>query len=71
MTSFPCCVWTTSGWNCRPIRPASLPITATGLLSVKARLRKPCGISATLSPWLIQTGTEEGTFSNNGKSSSF
>ncbi len=60
MRALPCGVWTTSGWNWRPMMPASLPMTAMGEFSEWARERKPGGGSATRSPWDIQTGMDEG-----------
>ena len=59
--SAPFGVWDTSGWNCNPMIPRSFPSTATGALSVYARLEKPGGGSEISSPWLIHTGISSGS----------
>src|ERR1700687_3089983 len=53
-------VWTTSGWNCRPMTPSPFHIAAAGELSLVAAEQKPGGKVRTTSPWLIQTENSAG-----------
>ena len=66
--SFPFGVWTTSGWNWRPIRPWSLARAAYGVDSLEAMVRNPGGGSRIESPWLIQTGAAAGRPASSGSS---
>jgi hypothetical protein len=64
-------VCATSGWNCKPAIPRSLPIAAMGEFSVEANMAKPAGSSTIWSPWLIHTGIAEGKSARRGLSTEF
>ena len=51
--------------------PRSFPSTATGALSVYARLENPGGASEISSPWLIHTGISRGSPLKIGWSTTF
>ena len=54
--SWPCAVWSTSGWNCTPQSARSTSSKAAiSAPAERAVTVKPAGATTTASPWLIHT----------------